>query len=115
MGYQSATPSPIVRSRDLPPASAHDRGALINDYSNTSHSNATPSGSFSNHFSAASTFAKYLDVVFVSDLLARVDVNENSHWSLVSFASAAPKPKLSDQVRQHGLTGRLSFGERLEG
>jgi hypothetical protein len=40
-------------------------------------SNATPSGSFSsNHFSAASTFREHLDVVFVSNLLARVEVNE---------------------------------------
>src|SRR5438876_10391758 len=28
---------------------------------------------------------EYLDVVFVADLLARVDVNENSHWSLFSL------------------------------
>lgn len=31
------------------------------------------------------------------------------------LASAAPKPKLSGQVRQHGLTGCLGFGVRLEG
>jgi hypothetical protein len=47
-------------------------------------------------------------------MLARVGVNENGHWYLFSL-SAAPKPKLSGQVRQHGLTGRLGFGERLEG
>jgi hypothetical protein len=28
---------------------------------------------------------EYLDVVFVADLPARVDVNENGHWSLVSL------------------------------
>ena len=81
------------------PARAHDRGARINDYSNTSHSNATPSGSFSNLLFCGIHICEYLEVVFVSDLLARVDVYENSHWSFVSFASAAPKPKLSGQVR----------------
>jgi hypothetical protein len=34
---------------------------------------------------------RYPDVVFVSDLLARVDVNEKGHWYLFSL-SAAPKP-----------------------
>src|SRR5882672_9915256 len=32
-----------------------------------------------------------------------------------SLKYAVPDPKLFDQVRQHGLTGLLRFGERLKG
>jgi hypothetical protein len=32
-----------------------------------------------------------------------------------NLTSAAPTPKLFDQVRKHGLTGILGFGERLKG
>jgi hypothetical protein len=33
----------------------------------------------------------------------------------LQLASAAPNRKLSGEVYQHGLTGRLGFGVRLEG
>jgi hypothetical protein len=78
-GLPKCNTEPLLCARDLPPASAHGRGALMIDYFNSSHLNATPSGSFSNHFSAASHICEDLDVVFVSDLLARVDVNDNSY------------------------------------
>src|SRR5436309_5016829 len=99
MGYQSATPSPIVRSRFTTQhvRTTEARGSTtiliprtrtrrLQDRSRT-------------YLFCGIHICEYLDVVFVSDLLARVDVYENSHWSFVSFASAAPKPKLSGEVR----------------
>jgi hypothetical protein len=55
-------------------------------HSRTSYSKATHSGSFSsNHVSAASAFAKHLEMVGIADLFAGVDVDQDGHWSLFNF------------------------------
>ena len=54
-------------------------------HSKTSHSKATPSGSFSsNHVSAASGGGEDLDVLGVANLFAGVDVDKDGHLDSLS-------------------------------
>jgi hypothetical protein len=63
----------------------------------------------------AAACGEYLDVLGIANLLAGVDVDKDGHSSLFSFSASPPDPKLFGQVRKHGLTGVLGFGERLKG
>ena len=71
-------------------------------HSKTSYSNATPSGSFSsNQVSAASGIRKDLEVIGVSDLLARIHVDQHGHFNSspkmlgLSFAGSLSSRSLS--------------------
>lgn len=71
-------------------------------HSRTSYSKATPSGSFSvNQVATASAFAKNPEVIGVSDLLARIHVDQHGHfessWIMLglSFAGSSSSRSLS--------------------
>ena len=71
----------------------------------TSYSKATPSGSFSaNQVSAASAFAKTLEVFWVSDLLARIHIDEHGHCWILSDAAMRSGPSLWDGYALGPLT-----------
>ncbi|WP_156434109.1 hypothetical protein [Bradyrhizobium retamae] len=57
---------------------------------------------------------EHLDVLGIANLLAGVDVDKDVRLSQL-FCVPTGDPKLFGQVRKHGLTGVLGFGERLKG
>jgi hypothetical protein len=75
----------IHRIQLLPGQTLREVRPQLAGHSKTSHSKATPSGSFSsNHVSAASGGGEDLDVLGVANLFAGVDVDKDGHLDSLS-------------------------------